>query len=154
MTCLQICKIRCICIKVRSKKQETFDKICSVIFFILSLDIYLLRLCYKSLNVFFANSLTCCQMKRRLINSAKATCIPYPVKFLKTSISTNPCRVKSPNPGFKFNPRTNSVPQTPISANLVLNRGLDLTHLAGWINSLFDQFAKAIETLSFPFLKE
>ena len=46
-------------------------------------------------------------------------------------------RVKSPNP------RLNCVPQTPISANPGLNCGLNLTHLARWINSLIDQFAKA-----------
>ena len=65
-------------------------------------------------------------------------------RFLKTSNSVNP-RVKSPNPGLKFNPRLNCVPQTPISANPGLNCGLNLTHSAGWINSLIDRFAQEIE---------
>ena len=46
--------------------------------------------------------------------------------------------LKSPNPRLKSGQRLNSVSQTLIRAN----RGLNLTHLARWVNSLIGLFAK------------
>ena len=54
---------------------------------------------------------------------------------VRKPISANP-RLNRPNPRNKFVLRLNSVPRSSISAIQGLNSGLNLTHLARWINSL------------------
>ena len=55
--------------------------------------------------------------------------------LVRKSISANP-RLNCPNPRNKFVLRLNSVPRSLISTIQGLNKGLNLTHLARWINSL------------------
>ena len=53
---------------------------------------------------------------------------------VRKPINANP-RLNRPNPRSKFILRLNSVPRRPISTIQGLNWGLNLTHLARWINN-------------------
>ena len=57
------------------------------------------------------------------------------VPIVRKPISANP-RLNCPNPRDKFILRLNCVPRSAISTNQGINWGLNLIHLARWINSL------------------
>ena len=73
--------------------------------------------------------------KHKIAWKPKRHLLFYNWPVVRKPISVNP-RLNRPNPRSKFILRLNCVPRSLISTIQRLNEGLNLTHLAGWINSL------------------